>query len=203
MAGPDVQRGVTVILVRHGQTAWNAARRFLGQTDIGLDAVGRVQARRLVAVPEIARASAVYASPLRRARQTADLLGRAVTVVPGLEELHQGRLEGLEVAEAIARHPTFFAAWARDPTGVAVPGGESLDAARDRALAALDAVAADQPDGSSIVVVSHQLVIAAVSTWAYGVPLRSWRRYGLPNTGTRTLRWEGGRWCVDHRMPHP
>ena len=109
------RRGALVVcLVRHGQTEWNASRRFLGRTDIGLDEVGRTQALSFArALPD--RFTHVYSSPLLRARETAAALGQPFLEAPELVELHQGHLEGLEAASALTRFPDFFARWHQDP----------------------------------------------------------------------------------------
>ena len=144
--------GVELILIRHGRTAWNAEGRFLGRSDIALDEVGLAQAATLAQDPELAQVDAVYASPLSRAADTARALGRTVTLVPALREMEQGDLEGLDFASALGTHGAFLKAWRADPTGVCVPGGESLDQVRDRGLDALRAIAAAHTPGQRVVV---------------------------------------------------
>ncbi|MCB9664282.1 MAG: histidine phosphatase family protein [Alphaproteobacteria bacterium] len=187
----------TVLLVRHGRTAFNAERRFLGVTDVGLDPVGRVQARELSWHPLVLRADRVVSSPLRRARQTATLLRGPHTVHPGLAELDQGRLEGLDPATAFARHPAFFRAWVVDPESACVPGGEALGAARDRGVSAFADLVDAAGEGGPLVLVSHGLLLAALCTALEGAPLTTWRQHVLPHGGTRTLRWRRGRWTAD------
>lgn len=189
---PDLE----LLLVRHGQTAFNAEQRFLGKRDVPLDAVGRVQARGLSVHPDIVRADAIVASPLRRAVQTATLAGGVSWVDPDLAELDQGHLEGLHVGDAFARYPAFFEAWARDPTGLIVPGGEALDGAQRRGLAALDRLADRTGGRGRFVVVSHALVLASVCAAIDGAPLRAWRAYRFDNVGTRRLRWGRGGWEI-------
>lgn len=183
MSGPEL------VLVRHGRTAWNARKVFMGRTDMPLDEVGHAQALALAQSPRVAGIAAVYTSPLKRAHQTAAYVRPAPTPVGGLEELDQGELEGLSVPEAVARHEAFFQAWMRDPVGVCVPGGESLDAGRDRIWAALEQVARHHEADERVVVVSHQLVLAAFVATVAGEPLSSWRRFGLEHTGSHRIRW--------------
>lgn len=187
--GPD---RIRVLLVRHGRTAWNAERRFLGATDLGLDAVGHEQAARLAAWLPVGF-DAIYSSPLTRAFETALHLGDP-TPVDALRELDQGALEGLKVDEATARYPDFFAAWAEDPTAVAVPGGETLGACRDRARHALEGLVARHRGGDRIAVVTHQLVIGALACTLADQPLRRWSRFGVPNASVTVLGWREGRW---------
>ena len=78
-------------------------------------------AARLRGVPR----AALYASPLARARQTAEALGDPLTLDDQLMELHQGELEGLDGPTAFARFPEVFAAWMSDPASAVIPGGEA------------------------------------------------------------------------------
>jgi broad specificity phosphatase PhoE len=136
--------------------------------------------------------SAIYSSPLARARQTAEVLAPPpIRIVDALRELHHGALEGLTGADAIARYPGFLDAFAADPTELCVPEGESLGAVRDRALAAVRRIAADHAPGDRVAVVTHQMVIASLACTLSGEPLASWRRFGVPNTGSIALGWDG------------
>jgi len=195
--GPDL------LLVRHGRTRYNAERRFLGRTDIGLDEVGHAEARTLAdALPgSLVR---IYASPLARASETARYLGAEVEAVPDLAELSQGALEGLRVREGVDRFPDFFAAWAVDPTDAAVPGGESLGTCRDRALAALDEIAARHRPGEAVAVVTHQMVIASVACALRGEPLVRWREHGVRNGSLTVVRRTARGWRVllEDWLPH-
>ncbi len=188
-------------LVRHGQTQWNAERRFLGVTDLPLDDLGFAQADALGTHPDLAKVDAVYVSPLQRAQQTAATLGRPMQVVPDLREMAQGVLEGLDGPTAFTAHADFFRAWATDPTGCVPPGGESLDATRDRALAALLGLAQCHANGDHIVVVTHQMVIASVCATLAGDPLSNFRAWSVGHTGWRTLTYEGGLRLIDEHHP--
>lgn len=182
---------VALVLIRHGRTAWNVERRFLGSTDLPLDAEGTSEATRLASGLQD-RFVAIYSSPLARARQTAEALAPPpIRLVDALRELHHGDLEGMTGDEALTQHPAFFASFATDPTDVPVPGGESLGQVRDRAMAAVRRIAADHAPGDRVALVTHQMVIASLICTLSGEPLSSWRRFGVPNTGTAVLGWDG------------
>lgn len=192
-SAPAARGGVVVVLVRHGRTAWNRERRFLGHTDLPLDDEGEREAR------DLARALGrpfvrVYSSPLARAWQTAQALHPEPIPVEELRELAHGDLEGLRASEAMARHPAFFARWADDPCHTVVPGGESLGACRDRALAALTRLAGAHAPGDVVAAVSHQLVIAAITCTVAGEDLRGWPAHGIGNARASVVCWRGGRW---------
>lgn len=181
----DSTDATLLVVVRHGRTDWNATGRFLGRTDRPLDDEGHRQAQGLV--PWRGVFDAVYASPLARAWQTAEVLaGEGVRREPALAELDHGELEGLRAEEAFARYPAFFEAWREAPESVTVPGGGALAAARDEALAALQSMVHRHP-GQRVAVVSHQLVLASVLATLEGAPLARWADYKLPNVGCAAL----------------
>lgn len=143
-------------LVRHGETDWNRERRIQGSTDIPLNDTGRDQARATGALLANRRWTALVASPLSRAAETARLIGEQVGLAePELEqrlaERDYGQAEGLTGAEIDALFPD----------GADVPGRESREAVAERAVAALHDLAARHP-GEAIIVVAHGGVIRSV-----------------------------------------
>jgi probable phosphoglycerate mutase len=154
-----VSRGRQVLLLRHGQTEWNAAGRFQGQTDIGLDEVGRRQAER--AAKHLARLSpsAIVSSDLSRARQTAAALaartGLDVATDPRLREVYAGSWQGLVGSEIDAQDPELRLAW-RSGQDVR-PGGDGetrVELGRRVAEAVSEHVARVRA-GELLVVVTH------------------------------------------------
>lgn len=114
-----------ILLVRHGETDWNAAGRIQGHSDTPLNAAGRLQARR--AAQRLAREPirALYSSDLARAFETATIigvpLGLTVVVSPQLRERRYGEWEGLTSAEIQAHYPEQFASWRARFTDFAPP----------------------------------------------------------------------------------
>jgi broad specificity phosphatase PhoE len=146
-----------ILLVRHGQTAWNAEGRLQGHTDIELDATGRDQARALASTLGDAGVTRVWSSDLLRARQTAALVAAELEiggpeVDAELRERSFGVFEGLTRDACAAQHPDAWRDWLAQ-TGHP-PGGEPRDAAIARMQRALSRVVADAGDGTSLVV-SH------------------------------------------------
>jgi broad specificity phosphatase PhoE len=185
---------LVVVLVRHGQTEWNASKRFLGRTDIPLDEVGLAQAHALAqALPK--RFDAAYTSPLSRAARTAEVVfGPHACAVPDFQELSQGELEGLTGPQAFAAHASFFEQWKSDPADVHVPGGESLRELQVRATRSLNDLAKNHVAGQVIGVFTHQMVIATLTCAAVEEPLSRWREHCVPNTAMTVLANGGSGW---------
>lgn len=194
-----------VLLIRHGQTAWNAQRRFLGQSDIPLDEVGTAQAATLARWLRPLPFQALHSSPLARAWQTAEAVGEGrphgpPIPAPGLAELNQGELEGLPGSALPERFPTFLQAWIDDPENACVPGGETLGRCRDRAVEALENIAGAYVPGPPVAVVAHKMVISTLVCTVLDLPLRHYTRIGQGNTAVNLLsRGRQGDWAL-HRL---
>jgi broad specificity phosphatase PhoE len=151
MLGCAVRR---ILLARHGQTAWNAAGRLQGHTDIELDPTGRDQARALAEAVRAAGVTRLWSSDLARARETATIVATELglpppEVDPDLRERKFGVFEGLTRDECLANHPEAWRDWVAQTSHP--PGGEPRADAILRMQRALMRVAAD---GTSLVV-SH------------------------------------------------
>jgi broad specificity phosphatase PhoE len=157
MARATVTTAVTTILLaRHGETDWNRERRFQGHADPPLNELGRRQARELAESLADSGVVAVYASPLARARETAEIvaemLGLPVETRASLREVDVGSWQGLTRDEVEARYPDDFRRWL--DAGEGWRDGESYDELGRRVVADLLALAARHP-GERILVVSH------------------------------------------------
>ncbi len=177
-----------ILLARHGETPWNAEGRYQGQVDIPLSPIGEGQARALGARLAEVQVDRAIASPLSRARRTAEMaLGDArasmLQLDEGLAEIAHGEWEGLLASEIRARDPELMQAWRDAPQTVQMPGGESLQQVMDRAWPAfarsLDGLAAD----ATVLVVAHDAVNRALLCRVLGMPLSNfWRFRQAPTT---------------------
>lgn len=186
-----------LILIRHGETAWNREYRMQGHTDTKLSETGLAQAAALARRLSERRFSALYSSDLSRARQTAqaiaDATGHAIRVDRELRERVFGIFEGLTFDEIAQRYPEHLARFrARDPD-YAVPGGESPRAFFERSIAALTRIAEAHPD-ESVVVVTHGLVLDTAWRAARGTPLEVRREAPILNASLNVFRRESGAW---------
>jgi ribonuclease H / adenosylcobalamin/alpha-ribazole phosphatase len=148
----------TTILLRHGQTPLSVRKRFAGAVDVPLTDTGVRQAEAAAArLAARGGLDLIVTSPLRRARQTADLVaaatGAAVQLEEGFREGSFGEWEGLSFAEASSQWPKQMAAWLARP-GTPPPGGESFADVALRVGAALGELLAAQP-GRTVLIVSH------------------------------------------------
>lgn len=130
-----------LMLVRHGETEWNAQRRYQGQSDVPLSALGRRQAERVAERLAGRKIDAVYASDLSRAWETAQIIvagsGLRVIPEPRLRELKFGVLEGLTFDEAREQYPEMIAAWL-DDFNRPPEGAERIEAFIARIVSLLD-----------------------------------------------------------------
>ena len=194
---------IPVLLIRHGQTSWNKQKRFLGRTDIPLDAEGRLQAslvgRSLAHVP----LAGLYSSPLSRAWETAEAISAACNIpiqsVDALTELNQGVLEGHHGAVLQEEYREFFDAWRDDPTHVRVPGGETLAECHQRASKAIHAILATHTPGPPVALVSHRMTIGGLICEAMERPLRDNLKIEQRNTAVNFLGYRSGKLSL-HRL---
>jgi probable phosphoglycerate mutase len=176
-------------LIRHGETEWNAQKRFQGHLDVPLSPVGIGQAFRLA--QRLARShlafDGLYASDLRRARETAEplaaVLGLTLKTTPLLREIDVGALAGLNREEAEALYPEFVRSALKDPWHTPRPGGESMADLTRRLVAFLETLSPGR-----YLLITHGGIIRAALKLALDLEGEAWRRFHIPNTSiTRIL----------------
>lgn len=179
-----------LLLIRHGETDWNAAKRIQGSADIPLNENGRRQAQELAETLALRPLpfSSIYTSPLSRASETAkiiaDRLGMTYQSAPGLEEIRFGLWEGIRWEEVQARFPAEFQAWRSNRRYGRPPQGESYQDLLDRFVPALQKIIQDTPEETGdVLVVSHSACIMSLLSLLNGTPFHEMvKRYALPNT---------------------
>src|SRR5438094_9820776 len=167
-----------VFMVRHGATVVSAEDRFAGATDVELSDEGREQTRRLAQRLRREKIAAVYASPLGRTLETAQILAEPhkleVQTRDGFREISHGRWEQMTRREVEEKFPEEAAAWDQDPYTFAPVGGESGLAVTARALPALmDIVRENQ--GGNVLVASHKATIRLLLSSLLGFDPRRYR----------------------------
>lgn len=181
-----------LLLVRHGESTWNAEKRWQGWADPPLSPAGEAQAREAIERLAPLGLTGAFASDLRRAKRTAEILAEGlglgpVRVEPGLRERHVGDWSGLNAEQIEARWPGLVDRWRRGLVP-SPPNGEDDVEFRDRVVHALRHVAALVGGDGPALVVSHGGVIRTLERAAGEEALT------LPNLG--------GRWFeVEHGQP--
>jgi broad specificity phosphatase PhoE len=191
-------RSRRLVLVRHGQSEWNAQHRVQGQSGAGLTDLGHRQAEHTAEWVRRTHPDArLVSSDLRRCRQTvapiAAALGTDVVEDPQVRERSFGRWEGLSLDEVQAADPDLWARWRSGEDVVAEVGGETGDQLADRVTAALTAHA-DARDGGTVVVVTHGGPVWYGMHALLGLP---WATLGgVGNAAvTELVRGGHGWWC--------
>jgi broad specificity phosphatase PhoE len=197
-------QAVWLLLWRHGQTDWNAERRFQGQSDPPLNPAGHEQARRAARYIAALRPAAIFSSDLIRASVTADALARLtglrVQLDKDLRERNGGSWEGKTAAEIREYYPEAHATW--EP-----PDGEPAAAVADRAAEALERIADSLTVSSLAVVVSHGAALNMGMSRLLGLPasLRPIGPFG--NCHWSVIGRRDGRWRLfEHNigmLPEP
>ncbi|HZR81003.1 MAG TPA: histidine phosphatase family protein [Candidatus Binatia bacterium] len=167
-----------LLMIRHGATVLSAEDRFAGSTDVELSDEGRDQARALGRRLAGEKIAAIYASPLKRALDTAALVGAPHALepatAPGLAEIDHGRWEGLTRREVEQRFSAEYAAWELDPVTFAPEGGEPGIAVMARALPVVRAIV-ERHAGTTVALVSHKATIRLVLATLLGIDARGYR----------------------------
>ncbi|MBX3270343.1 MAG: histidine phosphatase family protein [Sandaracinaceae bacterium] len=178
-------------LIRHGESTWNACRRWQGQSDVPLSPRGRLEARALAARMFGEHFDHAYASDLERALETAAALGFASRPEPRLREIDVGAWAGLthdEVAERFADEVAALRAGAP----VRIGGGESMDEFEARVDAAIDDLAASH-EGARVLCVTHGGVVRALATRVLDARGRPSPLVGVGNTSVSAVVLDGDR----------
>ena len=196
-----------VILIRTGETSWHEQDRLVGQRDPSLSATGQAQAEKAAALLTRLSVTELLSSPLQRAVQTAQIIGKQCDIDMArdqrLSALSWGAWEG-QTNEALHEDPLFQRFLAR-PTDVRPPGGEGIEVARRRAVAAIEQALGDAASGDALAVVTHSTVIRMVLGHYLGAPVHSFQRMYVAPASLSIISFGHGQaarmvalnWCDD------
>ena len=189
-----------IILIRHGQTEWNAAGRFQGQLNSNLSAQGRAQASALGSYLSRGALDHIYASDLDRAHQTATILAELhtlqVSTDPRLGERAMGVFEGNTRPDIENQYPQAWRDYkSLDPDYEIEGGGESIHHVESRAFACLHELT-ERHSGETIGCVSHGGLIRIVLKSILGIPFQTATRFRVQNTSVHHLEYDESGWAV-------
>ena len=191
-----------LLAIRHGATEWSRERRFAGSRDIPLSPEGRRQCAALVQALAPTPIAVLYASPLARARESAQAIATAqgidVTIESDFREMSFGDWEGLTRDEAARRFPEDYEVWRTAPERFARPGSEPLSAVAERVMRGLGELRA-MHHGETVVLVSHGVVTRLIVLAALGLgPERLWSVEASP-AGISEIEYRDD-WTMVHRV---
>jgi len=182
----------TLLLIRHGQTPWNALGKIQGCTDIALEETGRFQAQ-LLAEKLNGNFSAIYTSPLGRAYETATILAAPSLLSPiatdGLREINFGLWEGLTFKEVAAQYPEAYALWKQDELEAPLCGGDG--SIKNCSLRAKDCILdlVKKHQGETILAISHGGLIKAALIGLFDLKMTMYHQMAFGNTCVTTIRF--------------
>lgn len=183
-----------ILLIRHGETSWNVARRLQGHIDVALNEEGLRQAAALGLALRHEKLDAIISSDLQRALQTAEAVAQwqsaPVQREPDLRERCYGAFEGLTHREISERYPDAYTSWQARAIDAALPDGarrgESFRQFYTRALAAILRCAQQHP-GRKIALVAHGGVLECAYRAAHAMPLHTPRTFPVLNASINRL----------------
>lgn len=179
-----------LLLIRHGQTDWNAGRKVMGRQPIGINAVGERQLRALASALRTHAVHAIYASPTARTQQSAALIAENYAVpvqeIPEFVEIDYG--DWVNEPFANVESQEIFSDYLLRPSQMQIPGGERPREVLERVQRGL-ARLREQHDGARVVVVSHADVIKAALLHVLGAPLDQWQQLHIDNGSLSVVRY--------------
>jgi len=189
----------SIYLVRHGQTAWNKEEIFRGRTDIPLDETGRRQAELAGEYLKGMEIDGIYSSPLSRAWETAQKIAQLhhlkVQPLQGILDMSFGNWEGHAHQEIQKNDKETYRMWREEPHLVRLPGGESLDDIRARAMASLEEVIQNHP-GKIVVLVSHRVVNKVLICGILGLGNSHFWQIAQDTTAINLIQYKNGKYIL-------
>jgi len=190
-----------LILIRHGETEWNARGLYQGQLDSPLTGEGLAQAERLgERMRRHSPIAALYASDLARTHATAAptslALGLEIVSEPDLGERGYGIFQGVDKSAIQDKYPEEYAAHLTADPDYIIPGGESTRQFHTRVVAALDRLG-QRYRGKQIAVVTHGGVLTAIFNHILGLAINAPRYFATPNTGYNLVSDAGNGWRIE------
>lgn len=186
----------TLYLVRHGETDWNAKKRYQGVTDLSLNLNGRKQAQLLAERLKDIPFTRCYTSELKRAQETAEAivgLNKVTRIIkePALREISFGKWEGLTYGQVARNYPEEVKAWVESNGLIPPVGGESLRDLEKRLLGWFEPLVAEKPAGN-ILVVAHGGVLRLFLCLLLAVPIVKHWKFNLATGSLAVVEVHGG-----------
>lgn len=179
------ERIVRIYLIRHGEIDSNVEKVYAGLSEESLNPNGRSQVKLLASRLEGRGIRRIYASPLTRAIETAEIIQQKLkaplVIEKELREILLGPLDGLSHTEVMATYPEVWKIWTETPAELRLEGMEPLEAVQQRILSLLKKWCLSQPQDTIFAVVTHLAVLRTVLLYHQGRPLNDYRKIDIPN----------------------
>lgn len=179
-----------LLLTRHGQTDWNIAGRYQGQSDIPLNQTGWSQAEGLAKRLSTETIHAIYSSDLSRAKDTAQAIAKfhqiEIQTDSRWRELSFGDWEGMNYKEMSAHSPDIFSKWMIDPQHISTPNGETLYELSERVKSTFDEIKNKHND-QTVLVVSHSGTLQALLVTLLSVDLNRYWQFKISQASLSEL----------------
>ncbi len=190
-----------IIIIRHGETAWNTADIFRGRVPIGLNEEGLKQAEKLADYLRQKKIKAIYCSPIQRALQTAEAVARSQQLVAqsveDLTDFDFGKWEGVTSQEVKMQYGEIYQLWQARPDLAQIPGGESLQEARKRSLNALNKIIADTKEGP-VAIITHRMIAIVLECALLGLDDSHFWNIEHDTCGVTTFIYTGKTFILKH-----
>jgi len=167
-----------IYLIRHGSSEYNEKDVLSGMTNVSISTLGENQAKQLSTFFERLEIQRIFASPLKRAQQTAELVFPMqkcnIKIIDGLSEIDYGDYEGFDRTKYSSTEDAVIKSWLNKPSSLTFPGGSSVSGHADQAFAAFLETASEYPNGN-LALVSHRATIRLVISKLIGLDLDRFR----------------------------
>lgn len=187
-----------LILIRHGETFWNKEGRVQGTSDVELSAAGKKQVELLALSLKDHPLEAIHASPLKRARQTAEIINEFhhldIQIHWDLMEMDQGDFEGFSFKELMACEKDFLQKWITNPASVKMPNGESLAQVQQRAWRVMEEIISKSENA---LIVSHNFTIAAILCRVRNISLSEFRSTCVDTASKTIVQFRNGEAAIE------
>ncbi len=186
-------RQCRIFLVRHAQSMANVSKLYTGWTDVELSELGEQQARKGRAYFDGIALDAIYASSLRRAYNTAEIIfgeNADISRVEEFKEMQLGQFEGKTHDELLAEFPELYRRWIDDPTSSDIPDGETIQRFFDRVTGGLKKIIAEN-SGKNIAIVAHGGVIRCMVMYVLNMRLSDVWKIKVDNVSVSRIEFLG------------
>lgn len=175
---------MTLFLVRHGEIPSNVNKIYAGASNERLTARGELQAKAVAGKLTRYNIHALYSSPVKRALQTAEIIGKAVgkdvVIDDAFREIEMGHWEGRSEMEIEQKYPEAWALWNKEPAELKIMGRETLDDLLQRVLTGISRISHGK-EGKGVVIVTHVAVIRVLLLWYSKKSLNLYKTINVPN----------------------